>query len=175
LTPLGTSLDNKILQPLVLGPARANSLRKPVLVIAVSDGGYLFSSFSRLQTDSSLLAGEPAGEARDHFVNVIRNAKNVLQQTRYGPDTLSVELAQVGNDRKAKEYMDALDSDPHVGGLIDVTGTYEFEQEQMQRITGASSLFFSFPPSFPLFALWTSTDPFPHSVRQEFNFPRTTT
>jgi hypothetical protein len=32
---LGTSLDQKILQPLVLGPARAGTLRKPVLVVAI--------------------------------------------------------------------------------------------------------------------------------------------
>ena len=35
LTPLGTSLDKKILQPLVLGPARAGRLEKPVLIIAI--------------------------------------------------------------------------------------------------------------------------------------------
>ncbi len=37
-TPLGTSLDRKVLQPLVLGPARSQQLRKPVLVIAITDG-----------------------------------------------------------------------------------------------------------------------------------------
>ncbi|GFZ45456.1 hypothetical protein JCM24511_03182 [Saitozyma sp. JCM 24511] len=38
LTPLGTSLDQKILQPLLLGPARSNALQKPLLVIAITDG-----------------------------------------------------------------------------------------------------------------------------------------
>jgi hypothetical protein len=33
LTPLGTQMWQKILQPLVLGPARAGSLQKPVVVI----------------------------------------------------------------------------------------------------------------------------------------------
>jgi hypothetical protein len=36
LTPLGTALDQKIIQPLVLGPAQRNALQKPVLIIAVS-------------------------------------------------------------------------------------------------------------------------------------------
>ena len=36
LTPLGTSLWQKILQPLVLGPARAGALQKPVVVIGES-------------------------------------------------------------------------------------------------------------------------------------------
>ena len=37
-TPLGTSMDRKILQPLVLGPARAGRLQKPVLIITITDG-----------------------------------------------------------------------------------------------------------------------------------------
>ena len=39
LTPLGTMLQHKILQPFVLGPAKARSLQKPVLVITITDGG----------------------------------------------------------------------------------------------------------------------------------------
>lgn len=145
LTPLGTALNQRVIEPLILGPARANALRKPVLVIAVSDGAFSFHHFfllfsplllpspplrlfrvheQRACTDPSRRAGEPAGEPREQFANVIRNAKNVLQQTRYGPDSISIELCQVGNDRKAKAYMDELDNDPHVGNLIDVTGTY---------------------------------------------------
>lgn len=38
LTPLGTSLDQKVLQPMLLNPARAGQLRKPLLVIVISDG-----------------------------------------------------------------------------------------------------------------------------------------
>lgn len=37
-TPLGTSMDRKILQPLVLGPARAGRLQKPILIITITDG-----------------------------------------------------------------------------------------------------------------------------------------
>ena len=36
LTPLGTQMWQKILQPLVLGPARSGSLQKPVVVIGES-------------------------------------------------------------------------------------------------------------------------------------------
>jgi Mg-chelatase subunit ChlD len=38
LTPLGTSLDQKVLQPLLLNPARQGQLRKPMLVIVITDG-----------------------------------------------------------------------------------------------------------------------------------------
>ncbi|GAA5940687.1 hypothetical protein JCM3775_004763, partial [Rhodotorula graminis] len=75
MTPLGTSFDQKIIQPLILGPARANQLKKPVLVIAVTDG-------------------QPGGEPRDTLARVLINASRSLQQTRYGADALSVTLAQ---------------------------------------------------------------------------------
>lgn len=38
LTPLGTELRNKVLEPLVMGPARRGQLQKPVLIIIVTDG-----------------------------------------------------------------------------------------------------------------------------------------
>ena len=38
LTPLGTELRNKVLEPLVMGPARRGQLQKPVLIIVVTDG-----------------------------------------------------------------------------------------------------------------------------------------
>jgi hypothetical protein len=31
-------MDRKILQPLILGPARAGRLQKPVLIITITDG-----------------------------------------------------------------------------------------------------------------------------------------
>lgn len=38
VTPLGTSLDKRILQPMLIKPARNRSLRKPLLVIVITDG-----------------------------------------------------------------------------------------------------------------------------------------
>ncbi|KAK6350180.1 hypothetical protein TWF696_006420 [Orbilia brochopaga] len=38
LTPMGTSLRAKVLDPLVIQPARSNQLQKPVLVITITDG-----------------------------------------------------------------------------------------------------------------------------------------
>ena len=70
LTPLGTSLWNKIIQPLVLGPARANQLPKPVLVIAITDG-------------------TPAGENKDEVFSVISRTDQELRRSRYGPDAIS--------------------------------------------------------------------------------------
>ncbi|CED84133.1 von willebrand type a domain containing protein [Phaffia rhodozyma] len=117
LTPLGTSLDQKVLQPMVLGPARNGSLRKPMLIISITDG-------------------TPAGEAQDCIFKVITQASQQLQQSRYGPDAVSFMFAQVGNDLKARDWLATLDASPVVGGLVDVCSNYESEADEMKRKTG---------------------------------------
>ncbi|KAI5453906.1 hypothetical protein NCC49_004901 [Naganishia albida] len=119
LTPLGTSLDQKVLQPLLLQPARMNALQKPLLVICITDGA-------------------PAGEPADKVFDVISRAHDELARTRYGPDAVSFQFAQVGDDRKAEEFLSALDAHPKVGPLIDSTGNYEMESAQFLRMSGQS-------------------------------------
>lgn len=119
LTPLGTSLDQKVLQPMLLQPARANALRKPLLVICITDGA-------------------PAGEPVDKVFDVISRAHDELARTRYGPDAVSFQFAQVGDDLKAEAFLASLDAHPKVGPLIDSTGNYEMESAQFQRMSGQS-------------------------------------
>ena len=75
-TPLGTNLDRKVLQPLVINPARSSQLRKPVLVIVITDG-------------------EPTGEPRDAVRSVIVNSKRFLEQGPLGPGAVAFQFAQV--------------------------------------------------------------------------------
>lgn len=117
LTPLGTAMDQKILQPLLIGPARSNQLQKPLLVVAITDGA-------------------PAGEDTHKIAQVIANANQELQRSRYGPDAVSYQFAQVGNDQGAQKFLASLDEDPMIGRLIDQTGDYEYESVQMQQKTG---------------------------------------
>jgi len=114
LTPLGTSLQNKILGPMVLQPAMSGQLRKPVLIITVTDGA-------------------PAGENRWQIVTTIKNAVNQLRNTRYGPDTISFQFAQVGNDTAARDFLQELDANHEVGALIDCTSNYELEADEARR------------------------------------------
>lgn len=44
ITPLGTNLDRKIIQPLVMQQIRSRALQKPVLVIVITDGERKFCS-----------------------------------------------------------------------------------------------------------------------------------
>lgn len=96
LTPFGTQLNAKVIEPMVVGPARSNTLKKPVLIIAITDG-------------------QPAGEDRGTLFRVILNAHNELSRTRYGPDALSLQIAQVGNDVKARQFLEEIDSHPQIG------------------------------------------------------------
>ncbi|KAM0785992.1 hypothetical protein ACM66B_006810 [Microbotryomycetes sp. NB124-2] len=121
LTPLGTALNQKILEPLLLGPARQNRLQKPVLVIAVTDGA-------------------PGGEDRNTFARVVVNASRELSRTRYGPDALSIQISQVGNDMQARSFLGELDRDREVGGLIDCTSSYEMEADEFAKTNKGAEL-----------------------------------
>ncbi|GAA5869547.1 hypothetical protein JCM1840_004454 [Sporobolomyces johnsonii] len=114
LTPLGTALNNKVIEPLILGPARANRLKKPVLIIAVTDG-------------------VPGGEDRYQIVKVITNAVRTLASTRYGADAISLQLAQVGNDMKARAFLEEIDVHPEVGPMVDTTSNFEQEADDMSK------------------------------------------
>ncbi|KAM0788322.1 hypothetical protein ACM66B_001465 [Microbotryomycetes sp. NB124-2] len=111
MTAIGVNLSKKILEPLLLQPARQQMLKKPVLVICITDG-------------------EPTGEDRSTFINVVRHARDQLAVTRFGPDALSIELAQVGQDAKARRWLQEIDEDRSVGRLVDVTSDYEHEAQQ---------------------------------------------
>jgi hypothetical protein len=111
LTPMGTELKKKVLDPLVVGPARAGQLKKPVLVITITDG-------------------QPAGEDQNTVFESIKYASNELARMRnpasgsnYGAGAVSYQFAQVGNDLKAREFLGKLDSNPEVGHLVDSTSS----------------------------------------------------
>jgi len=116
LTPMGTSLRKKVIDEIVLSRAAQNQLRKPVLVIAITDG-------------------QPAGEPQNAVFDTIRYAFDTLQQRhpQFGRGGVAFEFAQVGNDEMAKKFLSKLDEDPAIGPMIDCTSNYEQEQEEMAR------------------------------------------
>lgn len=105
LTPMGEKLRDKILQPLVLGPAKSGQLRKPVLIITVTDG-------------------HPTDDEKNDIFHIIKTAtRDLARNPHYGKGAVSYQFAQVGNDLKAREFLGRLDEDPEVGPLVDCTSS----------------------------------------------------
>ncbi|CAN6662699.1 hypothetical protein TRVA0_034S00936 [Trichomonascus vanleenenianus] len=115
LTPLGTSLKSKVIDPMVIGPAKSGQLPKPVLIISITDG-------------------HPAGESSSTIFKVIKETKYQLGKTHYGPGAVAFQFAQVGNDMKAREFLSKLDTDREVGSMVDCTSNFEVEQDEMARL-----------------------------------------
>ncbi|GAQ84528.1 hypothetical protein KFL_001930060 [Klebsormidium nitens] len=112
LTPLAASMERNILQPLVFGPAQSGQLRKPVLIVTITDG-------------------EPSDSPRDAILQVIKNARARLAQ--FGPKPLAFQFAQVGRDSRAQAFLGTLDKNRDVGDLIDCTSYYELEAEEFRK------------------------------------------
>lgn len=104
LTPMGTELKKKVIDEFVVGKANIGQLRKPVLVIMLTDG-------------------QPSGEPDNAIFETIRNTNMELQRSRYGAGAVAFQIAQVGNDQDARKFLEKLDNDPVVGGLVDCTSS----------------------------------------------------
>jgi len=113
-TPLGSSLRSKILEPLVYKKVKKHALKKPLLIVIITDG-------------------EPTGEPRDTIVKAIMEAKQILGKTPYTPDAVSFQLAQVGNDQEARAFLEYIDTEPRIGSLVDCTSNYEIECDNMAK------------------------------------------
>ena len=107
LTPLGTQLRQQVVDPLLIQKARSGQLRKPVLIVTVTDG-------------------QPAGEDPDTLANTIRYAASELaRMPQYGQGAVAFQFAQVGNDQAARRFLGKLDETPDFGSLVDCTSSIE--------------------------------------------------
>lgn len=113
-TPLGTKLDQKVIQPFLMSGIHKRDLAKPILCVVITDG-------------------EPVGEAPGSVKRVIVNAKQAASRSPYGPGAIAFQFAQVGKDQKAQRFLGELDNDPEVGNSIDATSYYELEAEEYAR------------------------------------------
>ena len=104
LTPLGTSLRKKVMDALFMPNLRSGRMRKPMLVIVITDG-------------------QPAGEPKEAVFDTIRSAMSEAARSQYGPGALALQIAQVGNDQGARDFLAKLDNDPVVGSMVDCTSS----------------------------------------------------
>ncbi|PSK43156.1 Cell morphoproteinsis protein PAG1 [Elsinoe australis] len=114
LTPMGTNLRKKVIDDIFLRNLRSGRMRKPVLVITITDG-------------------QPAGEPQNSVFDTVRDAVNEAGRSQFGTGAIAFQFAQVGNDQTAREFLGKLDADPTVGPMVDCTSNYETESEEMLR------------------------------------------
>ena len=114
LTPLGRELRKKVVDGIILRDARQGQLRKPTLVITITDG-------------------QPAGDdpGPTAVFDTVKYAVSEVQKATGSASGVSFQFAQVGNDVKAREFLGKLDVDPTVGNLVDCTSNFEQEQQEM--------------------------------------------
>lgn len=103
-TPLGSHLSQKVLEPLVLQPARSNALRKPILVIMITDG-------------------EPTENPKNLVLDHIIDARENMSRMSYGNRSVVFEIAQVGDDEGAARFLASLD-DANKGNKTTPAGGY---------------------------------------------------
>ena len=115
---MGRELKRKVVDGIVLRAARSGQMRKPVLVIAVTDG-------------------QPAGDEPGPMavIDTIRYATSEVQRAYGTPNGIAFQFAQVGNDVRAREFLGKLDTDPTVGNMVDCTSNFEQEQQEMMQQT----------------------------------------
>ncbi|KAJ3095488.1 hypothetical protein HDU97_006886 [Phlyctochytrium planicorne] len=114
LTPIGTNLHRRVIEPLVFQPLSRGMLKKPVLTVIITDG-------------------EPCGEDRGRLKRTILEAAERLQAMGYPRKTIAFTIAQCGKDARAQSFLAELDNDREVGELIDCVSYYELEEEEFAR------------------------------------------
>ncbi|KAJ3114454.1 hypothetical protein HDU96_002074 [Phlyctochytrium bullatum] len=114
MTPLGTQLQRKVLRPMVLDRLARRELSKPVYAIVITDG-------------------EPVGEERGKLKHVILDTKQEIERMGLPPTAVAFTIAQCGKDVGAQRFLQELDNDPQVGGMIDAMSYYELECEEFAR------------------------------------------
>lgn len=109
LTPLGTNLRSKVIEPLILPKLRSGNLRKPTLIVTITDG-------------------EPTGENRSTVGDVILSTVREAERSPYGKGAVAFQIAQVGNDLRARKFLSELDEDPRFGRSVDCISSMYFFQ-----------------------------------------------
>ena len=105
LTPLGTQLRAQVIEPLVIQPARRGQLRKPILVIVITDG-------------------QPAGEPPKALEEALRySASELSRMPQIGKNACAFQFAQVGNDQGARAFLSSLDEQREFGDTVDCTSS----------------------------------------------------
>jgi len=97
-TRLGEILNEKIITPMILEKAAKGALKKPVIVVIITDG-------------------EPT-EARETLRNTIRDCKNGIDSWGYKRGAVVFLISRVGTSETAKKFIDELRHDKEAGHMV---------------------------------------------------------
>lgn len=98
-TPIGTSLQRKVLQPL-LKRAKDGELKRPALIVIITDG-------------------EPNWEPPDTLKHTIIDCKRQMKdELSYSGTEIIFAISYVGTDPSAKRYVEKIEKDPMVKDLL---------------------------------------------------------
>ncbi|KAL8400372.1 hypothetical protein RB594_000674 [Gaeumannomyces avenae] len=88
-TPIGTTLRERILEPLVLQPLAEGRFKRPLLVSILTDGG-------------------PSREDPGKLARVILECGNELVKNGYPMDSVKFLVGQIGSSKEAVDFLDTL-------------------------------------------------------------------
>ncbi|KAI9769918.1 MAG: hypothetical protein M1840_003627 [Geoglossum simile] len=98
-TKLGTELDRKIVQPMIIDKANKGILKKPIIVVIITDG-------------------EPNSEHERCIHNTIYNCKTSNAVKEYGDAAVVFLVCQIGDSEEATTFLRDLENDRSVGGMV---------------------------------------------------------
>ncbi|KAF2964872.1 hypothetical protein GQX73_g8707 [Xylaria multiplex] len=122
-TPIGTMLRSHVLDPLIYPDIKANTVKRPWLVLITTDG---------YPTKEDAMEGVPPGprdENRnadpDRFRKEIRKIGTELEKAGYRQDVVRFSVSQIGkkisysdDEEKVKLFLDGLESDPDIQDVL---------------------------------------------------------
>ncbi|KAI9861884.1 MAG: hypothetical protein M1813_004952 [Trichoglossum hirsutum] len=97
-TKLGTMLDRKVVQPMIIQRAKERTLKKPVIVVIITDG-------------------EPS-ENPQIIGDTIYDCKTNGEVKAYGDAAVVFLVSQVGNSENATAFLRELEADRKVKGMV---------------------------------------------------------
>ena len=98
-TPLGSSLYNNILQPLVYKQLDNGRLERPILICTITDGC-------------------PNSNDNPTFKNAIVECKKKLDGADYDPFAVRYLISQIGEDQSAAQFLRELKDDPQIKDVL---------------------------------------------------------
>ncbi|KAI1118297.1 hypothetical protein F5Y14DRAFT_258861 [Nemania sp. NC0429] len=112
---LGTVVKNKLIGP-ILEKAQSRKLKRPVIVMIITDGEVSNSALHLAYTPVN--HGQPHGEPPGTLKDALRLCKESKAIQHYGQAAVVFIVARIGESRSAKKFLDDLEKDETIRGMV---------------------------------------------------------